>query len=423
MSRYLGFEPTSNNTSYFFVSYDSGDTDRISPIVTRLHKNGLDMWYDHGIEYGENWSGQLAERIGKSSAVLMFLSKGTFRKEESFVYKEYIMAKEFYQKKIYIVLLDNISNNDLPAHWLPWWIEIKQRQCIQAWQSIKNEDISALLVKAIYPTAEKHTPASYVLEELLKNQSRLKQIPAGYRYIRLLVFVVMDSDGNRFIPFQYPRYGSIWTTPHIDFGLIPDKDIRFTDISKILRQFERWMDKYADIFNILERHQLYQMGMFNAESEKYTAYTEYKVSPTFLDRYQCYRVDEHHVTYVDPDEMINIYDPEKLHGYKYFPLDQKGFADQSSQYVQCSGEDVFFFGKKLSTNIVRLLGSNQRFADCTYQLPDNVCMDENGITSSLYISARETHLYIPTQEHHLHGLSAPASRSFSTTVTDISTTL
>ena len=378
MSRYLGFEPTATDQPYFFVSYDSSDSERIAPIVTALHEKGLDMWYDHGIEYGENWSAQLADRISQSGAVLMFLSKETFHKDESFVYKEYIMAKEFYKKKIYIVILDNIENSDVSTRYLPWWIEVKQKQCIQVWKSKTTEDISEMIEVAISPSHAQPSAPYYILEELQKQRTRLDSVPAGYRYIRLLVFVLMDSSGKRYIPFQYPRYGSIWTTPHIDFSLTPTKDMRFTDVSKILLQFERWMKQYGETFEILENHQLYQMGMFNAETKRYTSFTEYKVSPTFLDRYLCYRVDEHHVTYIDPDEMINIYDPEKLHGYKYFPLGQDGFADQASPYVQCSGKDIFFFGKKLSTNIVGLLGDNQRFTDCTYKLPDGVHIDENG---------------------------------------------
>ena len=378
MSRYLGFEPTTTAHSYFFVSYDSSDSGRIAPIVTDLHNKGLAMWYDYGIEYGENWSAQLAERINQSDAVLMFLSKETFRKDESFVYKEYIMAKEFYKKKIYIVILDDIDNNDVSAHYLPWWIEVKQKQCIQLHKAKTPEDISGMIVAAVSPLCAQSPVPYYILEDLQKQGIRLERVPAGYRYIRLLVFVLEDSCGKRYIPFQYPRYGSIWTTPHIDFSLTPSKDMRLTDVSKILLQFERWMKQYGETFDILETHQLYQMGMFNAESKRYISFTEYKVSPTFLDRYLCYRVDEHHVTYIDPDEMINIYDPEKLHGYRYFPLNPDGFAEQSSPYVQCSGKDIFFFGKKLSTNIVSLLGDNQRFSDCTYKLPDDVHIDETG---------------------------------------------
>ena len=378
MSQYLGFDPTTNMRSYLFVSYDSGDAERIAPILTSLHNKGVEMWYDHGIEYGENWSGQLAERIGQSSAVLMFISKTVFNREESFVYKEYIMAKEFYKKSVYAVILDNIEKDSVSARWLPWWIEMRQKQCVQAWKADTNDSIAAMIESAVTPSPQKASDEYRILEDLQKQGERLNHAPAGYRYIRLLVFAIMDSDGNRFIPFQYPRYGSIWTTPHIDFSLPPPQDKRLTDVSKILRHFDKWMREYADIFDILENQRLYQMGMFNAESKMYEAFTEYKISPTLLDRYHCYRVDEYHVTYIDPDEIINIYDPEKLHGYRYFPLNREGFADSSSQYVECSGENIYFFGKKLSTNIVRLLSDNQRFSDCTFRLPDDVRIDENG---------------------------------------------
>ena len=376
MSKYLGFEPTSDSRSYCFVSYDSSDTERITPIVSSLYKAGLDIWYDYGIEYSENWSGQISNRIKGCKSVLMFLSSSTFLRENPFVRNEYDLAKHF-RKKIYIVIIDDICSQDICENNLLWWIELKQMQCIQAWKYKTNNQVVNVIQEAMGGLSSRDNSYYHLLENC--EGLMLEVTPTGFWFIRLLVFAIQDSAGRKFIPLRNLRYGDIWSTPHIVLEFSPPRGKKPRDVNKILAHYENWTRDFGAVINYLTEHQFYQAGIRNSEATEFDSYTEYKLHAFYRDRYQCYRIEEHHVTYIDPDELINIYDPKKLHGYKYFPLDKDGSADLSSSFIETDGDSILFFGEKIATNIARMLGDSRRFDDCTYKLPNGILMDENGL--------------------------------------------
>ena len=131
MARYLGVDVT-NKDEYFFISYNSEDDDRVSQYLMAMSEKGLPMWYDYGIEVGDKWSSIIADKIANSKAVIMFLSRQIFSKEESFVHKEWEMARDFFDKKIYVVILDDISKKEVPHRYVSWWIDVNHMQCIMA---------------------------------------------------------------------------------------------------------------------------------------------------------------------------------------------------------------------------------------------------------------------------------------------------
>ena len=131
MARYLGVDVT-NKDEYFFISYNSEDADRVSQYLMAMSEKGLPMWYDYGIEVGDKWSSIIADKIANSKAVIMFLSRQIFSKEESFVHKEWEMARDFFDKKIYVVILDDISKKEVPHRYVSWWIDVNHMQCIMA---------------------------------------------------------------------------------------------------------------------------------------------------------------------------------------------------------------------------------------------------------------------------------------------------
>lgn len=128
MSAYLGFTPTENE-DYYFLSYNNEDADRIGKIACSLI-DYLDIWYDHGIEYGERWESQITKKIKDSRAIIMFITKGIFPKESSYVIREYKIAKH-YEKKLYIVILDKLTKDDIPDDKVSWWIELEELQNIE----------------------------------------------------------------------------------------------------------------------------------------------------------------------------------------------------------------------------------------------------------------------------------------------------
>ena len=74
MSNFLGFEPC-QKPNYFFVSYNNEDTERVGLIAPRISHSNVPLWYDYGIDYGEEWENIISEKISHSKAVLLFFTK------------------------------------------------------------------------------------------------------------------------------------------------------------------------------------------------------------------------------------------------------------------------------------------------------------------------------------------------------------
>ena len=130
MACYLGFRP-SDNPKYYFLSYNSEDADRVGEIAGQMSRAGIALWYDKGIEYGEKWERTIAEKIYGCQAVVLFFTRGILDKEDSFVEKEYKMART-YRKNVYVVMMDEIDHRDVPTGKMFWWNEIMELQCIEA---------------------------------------------------------------------------------------------------------------------------------------------------------------------------------------------------------------------------------------------------------------------------------------------------
>ncbi len=58
-----------------FVSYAHRDAADVYPAIEALHARGFRIWYDEGIEAGQDWADAIGTNLEKASVVLAFLSK------------------------------------------------------------------------------------------------------------------------------------------------------------------------------------------------------------------------------------------------------------------------------------------------------------------------------------------------------------
>lgn len=129
MSAYLGIEPT-KRPDYYFVSYNNEDAERLSPLMKQLVHYNVPLWYDYGLEYGEQWQTEIANRIQGCQAMLLFVTKGIFEKTKPYVTVEYEIATQYRDKKVYVILVDDIQKNEIPNSLLSWWIDISHKQTL-----------------------------------------------------------------------------------------------------------------------------------------------------------------------------------------------------------------------------------------------------------------------------------------------------
>lgn len=154
MSEYLGFEPTKAE-KYYFISYNSDDSERVTGLLSLLNEVGFPIWYDYGLEPGsDEWEAQLADRIGNCQAFVMLITKNLFLKK-SYVKIEYKLAKRF-NKKIYSVILEPIDDDDIPEKMAPWWEEFTEFQCFEAFKYTNEIGV----IKGFYRTVGVDMPKS-----------------------------------------------------------------------------------------------------------------------------------------------------------------------------------------------------------------------------------------------------------------------
>lgn len=98
--------------------------------------SGINLWYDFGIDYGEKWEECISRKIKDSQGVLLLFTKGILLKENSYVQKEYKIAK-FLKRKVYVALVDQIKTEDIPIEKIPWWVDVSDNQTINLFE-VKN---------------------------------------------------------------------------------------------------------------------------------------------------------------------------------------------------------------------------------------------------------------------------------------------
>ncbi len=147
MARNLGISYT-DKEPYYFISYNSEDESVVSEYAVELDKCGIPMWYDNGIQVGTAWENEIAERIENCTAVIMFLSKNIFLKENSYVYKEFELATEYSQKKVYVMMLDQIKKPEVPVRFRAWWTDVTRLHCINTYEFNSPKDSVQQLIKS-----------------------------------------------------------------------------------------------------------------------------------------------------------------------------------------------------------------------------------------------------------------------------------
>ena len=75
-----------------FVSYTHKDSAEVLGAIRALNARGCRVWYDEGIEAGEDWANTLGKALEKASLVLYFASRQSVKSEN--VLRELTYARE-----------------------------------------------------------------------------------------------------------------------------------------------------------------------------------------------------------------------------------------------------------------------------------------------------------------------------------------
>ena len=86
--------PADEEKPYAFVSYSHKDRDRVFPVIKDLYERGYRLWYDEGLEIGEEYYATLKKHV-KECAVFLLMASAQSAKSEYINQHEIPQAKEF----------------------------------------------------------------------------------------------------------------------------------------------------------------------------------------------------------------------------------------------------------------------------------------------------------------------------------------
>ncbi len=104
----LPFEPYKGEEAFIFVSYAHKDMEVVFNDLSLLHKKGYRIWYDEGIDPGNEWPDEIANALNASQCFLVFISNNSVKSKN--VQNEINFAINR-QKPFFAIYIENV---DLP---------------------------------------------------------------------------------------------------------------------------------------------------------------------------------------------------------------------------------------------------------------------------------------------------------------------
>ena len=103
MSAKPPFAPYRGADKYIFVSYAHKDAEAVYEVLRLLHERKYRIWFDPGIDVGDNWPQTVAEKLLGAELVLVFLSKNAYVSQNCRREINYAVSQ---RKKMTVVRLD-----------------------------------------------------------------------------------------------------------------------------------------------------------------------------------------------------------------------------------------------------------------------------------------------------------------------------
>ncbi|MBD3352490.1 MAG: TIR domain-containing protein [Candidatus Lokiarchaeota archaeon] len=104
-----------NDQPYLFVSYAHVDRQLVYPIIKKLHDEGIQIWYDEGIQQSEDWIGEIVDALWQCKSFMVFISNKSIKRE--YVLDEINQARERYKKKEIKIIPIYLEKTELPKKW------------------------------------------------------------------------------------------------------------------------------------------------------------------------------------------------------------------------------------------------------------------------------------------------------------------
>lgn len=248
----LGIEISTSDT-YYFVSYNSEDAERVSSAAAMIQSFGVPLWCDNDIPYGEKWESLITAKIKEAQAVLLLFTSDILSKPKSFVRREYQIA-QWYEKDIFVLFLDYPNKKAIPAESLSWWLELQDYQNCIAANFPSMEDAAKDLASFLgYP---KPKPNGFPLD-LLDDPMGLEteENPDVSEWIMEKACRWLGKPANE-VPPKFLRVGKVASAPRYDLYEVSGYAVERRDFhARMLRNamMECHQDHYVEFGRIQTR--------------------------------------------------------------------------------------------------------------------------------------------------------------------------
>ncbi len=101
------FDAYTGNEDFLFISYSHRDTDKVYPILDKLHDKKYRIWYDESCETGNDFRDELKNKIQACVGVILFVSEASMN--SPFCGMEILCAKENNKRIFPVYLGDNVE--------------------------------------------------------------------------------------------------------------------------------------------------------------------------------------------------------------------------------------------------------------------------------------------------------------------------
>ena len=118
------FDAYEGDEPFVFISYKHVDYKAVYPVIDKLQKAGINIWYDAGLPVGKNYDIQIAKHIIKSTLFVTFITEEAIRcanNQKDYLVKELAVAVHL-NKKCLPIYLDNV---DLDGYYLMHYLGIQ----------------------------------------------------------------------------------------------------------------------------------------------------------------------------------------------------------------------------------------------------------------------------------------------------------
>ena len=75
----IPFRAYSGSEPFVFVSYSHSDSKLVYHILAKLNEQGINIWYDEGIDIGSEWPQSIADNIVKCTKFVLFISPASIK--------------------------------------------------------------------------------------------------------------------------------------------------------------------------------------------------------------------------------------------------------------------------------------------------------------------------------------------------------